>query len=478
MVNRIKKISILIFSLSLLFLTTPVFATTNIIELAGSQSIVELQDENGICQGFQVRDDFIVEIDIMARIDDYATSTSNLDFLLCKGSLPSNSTYTVKGVSPNTYLGCYGQGIEIEKQTLTNIAISSELRKYKINMSESHATEIGDIYYFCLRPAVENFEEMIYGIYDPYILHEQANEVLVDDTGTVYTANGNSQLAYINYDVIDSVDYDFTEDYYYLETDQTDWYTIFSNTCILDEGCNLEIYYNELAIDLDYYLVYDNGQSITEGNAIATSTITYSDYFSNTLSIPDFGATSTEPYCIVMKDSTYYNPITESYEIGDIQKCGQSINWTTYDEYTDNLDFLNLDNICDDIATTSELWYNTQCGFRKTIAWFFYPSQNSLSFLVTNIRSFENSFPFRLLFAPLNAITDTIENSETEGGSFGLPSIDRETNEYIMIEGIDKDTIYETMGTSTVAIINHEVNRFLWLGTLILIMFIIVKFAI
>lgn len=278
-------------------------------------------------------------------------------------------------------------------------------------------------------------------------------------------------------------DYDFTTEYYTLDSDVSDYYTNIYDVCLIGEDCNISIWYNEKSIGKTVYLIYDSVGNFPS-SAVASTTLESNSYLEDIIVVPDFGTSTVEAYHVYMVDAEVFDPLYQIYTIGDISKGGMKITWTTFEDYTSNINWEENVPLCDEevvcagIPPNKTFLYGFQCAIRLSFCWTLKPTSNSVDFFSKSVLKLQRTFPFNLAFGVIERAENSIETvaSSTVGSTFGLPSYDG--NEFIMINGIDKDTMSNIMSAETMQNIETKTDYFLWIIVSIIMGFIIIKFAI
>jgi hypothetical protein len=226
------------------------------------------------------------------------------------------------------------------------------------------------------------------------------------------------------------------------------------NTCYINKPCYFKVNYgyDEIGSDLVFY--YFDTATMIDYTTLADST-----YLTYTFSVPIETDETLRTHCLILDNST----TTPEYF------CDISINWLSFPECSE-------ENMCEDVATSSDFLYGVQCGARQTVCWLFNPSDTSIQFLQNNVQNMENSFPFNLAFGLINEVSDTMETSTSTGVDLGLPSVI--DNEYIIVNGISSSSFSEVFGTSTTYMIEDYATYIIWLLVAVGVSIIIIKYAI
>jgi hypothetical protein len=226
------------------------------------------------------------------------------------------------------------------------------------------------------------------------------------------------------------------------------------NTCYINKPCYFKINYgyDEIGSDLVFYY-FDTATMID------FTTLPDSTYLTHTFSVPIETDETLRTHCLILDNGT----TTPEYF------CDITINWLSFPECSE-------ENMCEDIATSSDFLYGVQCGARQTVCWLFNPSDTSIQFLQNNVQNMENSFPFNLAFGLINEVSDTMETSTSTGVDLGLPSVI--DNEYVIVNGISSSSFSEVFGTSTTYMIEDYATYIIWLLVAVGVSIIIIKYAI
>jgi len=152
--------------------------------------------------------------------------------------------------------------------------------------------------------------------------------------------------------------------------------------CTIGYTCKLWFNYNLDNVGDTVYLVDEDITTVITSQELIGGRL-LKDY----LNIPAETESKTVNYIVVDEGSAS----TTAYQLQVI--------WS--DENTALLDLFaqyNCENICNDLATSTNLWeqidYGLQCATRKGICWLFVPDQNTLISFSESINTIKNNFPF------------------------------------------------------------------------------------
>jgi len=180
---------------------------------------------------------------------------------------------------------------------------------------------------------------------------------------------------------------DWTTDLYTLDPNAPDFIMPIQQVCFIGIPCRIDMIYNSLAVGMQVYWIWENGQPQFPEYASYSYTLSnvqpYSQTFmiaSNTVSVA-----TTTPYSIWIGGEDFDGRLMQ----------GLKLIWVDSDTY--DLDLFNADP-CEDVATSSGLFddlrYGIECGFRRLSYWAFQPDLETVTGLSTSRNKLASTFPF------------------------------------------------------------------------------------
>jgi len=261
--------------------------------------------------------------------------------------------------------------------------------------------------------------------------------------------------------------YDFS-----LSEKDPDFGTVANQICFLGKECRLYFSFNQLAIGYQMYLFnYDDYNF--PGNEIGSTTVTATPFWQNYIVVPD-QATST-----VLK----YNFLLDAGDYGWIVKTGISISWWSeeqWQEYVDQIspridEYCSTENVCANVATSSDFLYGVQCGFQQGVCWMLVPNSSSKDFFLETVTKFENSFPFNFYFTIINQAKSDLQKEASSTASFDFPMYSTSTGEVSWQPLIDSDTIPDVWTDDSFDFVNNIFTWGWWILIIILITILVYK---
>jgi len=209
-------------------------------------------------------------------------------------------------------------------------------------------------------------------------------------------------------------------DYYELTALYPDMSAPERNLCFIGQDCDVEIRYNDRAVDGTLYFIYDNGENERFPEFASTSIVLErNNSYTMHIQVPQQGSTTEQKYCLYLEVEPYLGANEFGQYLGYYDKvmCGFYNVWVDESEYAADLDFIQGD-VCDDIASSSgsfsdDFRYGLECGARRVGYFFLHPSSNSYK-RIQNIKDTMGTvFPFSIYVQvrdTLSISTSTYEN--------------------------------------------------------------------
>lgn len=268
---------------------------------------------------------------------------------------------------------------------------------------------------------------------DPYPNGYITNELWGDkdssNTHTHGTCHNDSYLADIYFKTFYDEETEASQYNWYPATNYlTGYWTDFAfpeyQYCIVNEPCNLKVYYTEESLGISVYV--RKNQRDSEGiwtfvEKQASSTTILSNTINFWSNIPlNIETTST---------STQYVFVYEAEE-GDHFYTGTHVEWVEQWEieeaYQDLCEDYDSSAVCDGISTSTDdnLWddfsYGIECGLRKVGYWLMTPSYETCVQYQNHLQALRSNFPFSVITQIKNVITQESVATTTEYQSMPL----------------------------------------------------------
>lgn len=217
------------------------------------------------------------------------------------------------------------------------------------------------------------------------------------------------------------------------------------NICFIGQDCDIEVRFNDRAVDGTLFFIYDNGENerfpeYASSSYLVTRTADYTMH----LTEPQQGSTTEQKYCLYLQVDPYLGANEFGQYLGYYDKvmCGFYNVWVDEATYTADLDYIQGD-VCDDVASSSgsfadDFRYGLECGARRIGYFFFHPSSNSYKKISDIKTTMDTVFPFSIY----DQVTDAFAESTSTLESFTI-----NFTELTGIPGYDTDL--ELAGEST-----------------------------
>jgi len=253
---------------------------------------------------------------------------------------------------------------------------------------------------------------------------------------------------------------------------EPDFGTVANQICFLGVECRLYFSFNSLAIGYPMYL-FNYEDSNFPGNEIASTTVTATPVWQNYVIVPD-QATSTE---------LKYNFLLDAGEYGWIVKTGIQINWWSEEEWQAYLDdigpeldeYCSAENVCENVATSSDFLYGVQCGFQQGICWMLVPNSSSKNFFFNTVTKFESSFPFNFYFTIVNQAKSNFQKSASSDASLDFPMYSTSTGEVSWQPLISSSTVTDIWNDESYDLTNDIFTWAWWLLVIFAITYLVYR---
>jgi hypothetical protein len=357
----------------------------------------------------------------------YSLINSDITLYLCKGNINS-SDYSANHACANGEL-IYSDTITVDNSSATHL----------FDFGQSFEMTIGDNYFFETY-GTSYLTSPLFCSASPY---------------TVFSYNPGYTDVYAFTDIRPAFNTYYDDEYVPVIPWTITPITPLSNAVIASSTTNFVVTYTKpssTSID-DYvdFVLYDNNDNQLFKNTVnVTSTSGYA-YIS--LGLPDgLYNWSASLYC----KAYYWNTCDNTLVSTDTQYFKVSKN------------FINPDNICNDIAT-STIMGEINCALRQSLYWAFYPGNGSLESLDNSYTSLKDSFPFNAFFGLTDALTDGISSSTPNStGTLQMPFINT-SGHYVMITVLNASSTPNLIGQTNTTLFRNSIAWFLWLATAFLI---------
>lgn len=162
---------------------------------------------------------------------------------------------------------------------------------------------------------------------------------------------------------------------------------VYTQTCLEDTDCNIQYWFNDLAIGSTIYLTPASPENFPE-YAIDSEVIVETFDNSGFLTLPY--STGTSSYCFWLE----YDELPlcgDSFRI-----CGFEVGWASSTNYFPDMG--QFDNPCLGLTDDSSFTYGVHCGLRRFSVWLFEPSEEALLKLERVMDDFKNNFPVNIFY--------------------------------------------------------------------------------
>jgi hypothetical protein len=409
---------------------------------------------------------------------------SGVSFRIAPAGQGNYNIYLCKGAGfgagiPASAVNCLG--FEMITHTLCNFNNSDNLTDCNFNFS--YEANAGDAFFITLSGNPTPSPAIYYGVGTQY---PEGDLYSSQDGSNFYYAPESSHL-----DAVFRVYYDdnivimpleenkHTENYdFSLDSETPDFGTVNNMICFLGNPCNLWYSFNDLAVGKNIYLF--NYEDITApGYEIASSTIQATPLWQNSLSVP---LQTTEQI-------KQYNLLLDGNQYGWTTKTGIKISWLASSTWSNMIasttganmdDWCSEENVCKDVATTSDFMFGFQCGFKKTICWSFNPTNGAQKYFANSINALERSFPFNLVFSFFETADQAILTASSSAGSIGIPMIRQTatTSEFYILPVVSTSTFQDVVGAEIYDSFTSGMNKFIWFITGLFCLTIIIVYLI
>lgn len=398
---------------------------------------------------------------------NYATSTINaLDFSIYRLDNRISLEFILSNrVATSSEIGIYFMNLDSDPTSIDNDLIiaytpyagfGTSTKIYNIANEEDEWIDIKlikypngwKVYYNEIYLGTYQF----YDEYNAYFLQMSAANLFIDNltVGFGDPTYEDNTTSYENYD-------------FQLSEVEPDFGTVVNQICFLGVECRLYFSFNSLAVGYPMYL-FNYEDSNFPGNEIASTIVTAAPLWQNYVIVPD-QATSTE---------LKYNFLLDAGEYGWIVKTGIQINWWSEAEWQAYLDdigpdldeYCSAENVCENVATSSDFLYGVQCGFQQGICWMLVPNSSSKNFFFNTVTKFESSFPFNFYFTIVNQAKSNFQKSASSDASLDFPMYSTSTGEVSWQPLISSSTVTDVWNDDTYDLTN---NIFTWAWWLLVI---------